>query len=896
MTTEALTIIGDAIRPVFEDVESRTLMSASNLDGHVLTIVGTSGDDQIDVAISDDGSQMWTKVDGHTSDAMLAQSIYEIRIDAGGGDNVIHVDSRIAANAYVTTGSGHDVVHTGRGNDVINTGGGNDVIDSGAGNDKVNAGSGNDKVNGGSGDDYLDGGSGKDSISADGGADKIFGRKGDDKLYGDADDSLDGEGGRNQISKSTSMKIRSDGFVAPKIVSLSIVDADTGETVRGYESLTADTTLDATKLPARYTVIANAEQGVESVYFQTADGKLFHRDNGKEFSLTSQAANGSYTAWQPTAGKTYALNVVANAADDLRGFAGETFSIKLTLKSAAPHGGTGSTGTTGTTGTDTTGASFDAPVIKVEAIDDAAIVGQAFALDATATTIPGHDVEDAHFEWNFGDPAGKHNALPGFNAAHVYDRPGTYTATLTVTGPGGTVSRYSRTVTVAARAMRTIYVAANGNDASEGGSQDRPVRTLGRAAQLITDDTRVVLRRGDTFGVAAGIGVENDNVVIATYGVGASPIVRYEGARVMTPMIRVEGSAKRVAIEGLTFDSIFNTDTNEENMPEAIQLGGTLCSVRGNTFLNVRNGVNGNGNPTGVYIADNTAPSTTGIRGYFCWIEGTQYTIVDNTVVNTTREHVVRVGNATKVTIDYNDFTNLDRRAVDPTDYRKSAINDQRGAYTYVAYNKANGVISVGPLESAAGFAAKDARMKHAVVEGNVVTNADIIVQHGAEYVTIRDNVVYAVDGGTAIYVTGFNALFNRGSSDVVIEHNLAVNLSTGGRFVEVGGAVDGITLTNNTFVAPHLQAGAYGNAAIYDHESTLASFTEIGGNIWPTLDDGKAAYTGRIAIVGDQNDPESYLDAATWNAMPKVGTDHTADSNAAATLSIVAARLMEAA
>ena len=31
------------------------------------------------------------------------------------------------------------------------------------------------------------------------------------------------------------------------------------------------------------------------------------------------------------------------------------------------------------------------------------------------------------YHWNFGDPAGRWNSLTGFNAAHVYDKPGSYT-------------------------------------------------------------------------------------------------------------------------------------------------------------------------------------------------------------------------------------------------------------------------------------------------------------------------------------------------------------------------------------------------------------------------------------------------------------------------------------
>ena len=151
------------------------MMSAAELNGHVLSIVGTSGDDQINVSISDDGSQMWATVNGETSAALAAQSVYEIHVDAGDGNNNVYIDPRIGANARVITGSGRDTIYTGRGNDDISSGGGRDVVDSGAGNDTVYGGTGNDKINGGTGNDRLSGGAGRDSISGDGGLDRLYG-------------------------------------------------------------------------------------------------------------------------------------------------------------------------------------------------------------------------------------------------------------------------------------------------------------------------------------------------------------------------------------------------------------------------------------------------------------------------------------------------------------------------------------------------------------------------------------------------------------------------------------------------------------------------------------------------------------------------------------------------
>ena len=101
--------------------------------------------------------------------------------------------------------------------------------------------------------------------------------------------------------------------------------------------------------------------------------------------------------------------------------------------------------------------------------------------------------------------------------------------------------------------------------------------------------------------------------------------------------------------------------------------------------------------------------------------------------------------------------------------------------------------------------------------------------------------------------------------------------------------------LTGNTYVAPNLLAGAYANAAMYLHESTLSSFTTIDGNVWPTLDDGKSNYRGRVAILGDLNSIDSYLDGGAWNALAKVGTDQVTNVTGSADLAMATAKLKAA-
>ena len=78
--------------------------------------------------------------------------------------------------------------------------------------------------------------------------------------------------------------------------------------------------------------------------------------------------------------------------------------------------------------------------------------------------------------WNFGDPTSQYNTLVGFNAAHAYASPGTYTITLTITTPDGYVGIATKQVTISPDTRPTIYVAANGNDSNNGFSSSTPSR------------------------------------------------------------------------------------------------------------------------------------------------------------------------------------------------------------------------------------------------------------------------------------------------------------------------------------------------------------------------------------------------------------------------------------
>jgi hypothetical protein len=129
----------------------------------------------------------------------------------------------------------------------------------------------------------------------------------------------------------------------------------------------------------------------------------------------------------------------------------------------------------------------------------------AIFVDATATGgLANGDYINASFAWNFDqggvDPNGKHTRTRGFVAAHVYEKPGTYTLSLDVVDRSGAAASTSVSVEIAPFTGTTYYVAAGGSDSAAGTSMAQPPASadyaLGKKAK---PNTRILFRKGDLF-------------------------------------------------------------------------------------------------------------------------------------------------------------------------------------------------------------------------------------------------------------------------------------------------------------------------------------------------------------------------------------------------------------
>src|SRR5687768_3610076 len=134
-------------RATIETLETRALLSVSLNDG-VLTIVGTSGGDNIEVQKRADDNELRVELNGSETEYALGSVNRVVIRGLAGSDRIEYSgrDGRLDIPGSISGGDGNDVLEGGNGADTIAGGGGNDRIQGKGGNDRLNGGAGNDVV------------------------------------------------------------------------------------------------------------------------------------------------------------------------------------------------------------------------------------------------------------------------------------------------------------------------------------------------------------------------------------------------------------------------------------------------------------------------------------------------------------------------------------------------------------------------------------------------------------------------------------------------------------------------------------------------------------------------------------------------------------------------------
>ena len=815
-----------------EPLEDRRLMTATPAGpiafgaGGVLTLSGNmAGGNQLRVDLGGFGQNKVLQADVNgTFQSFAAASVKQIHITGGTGDDYVYVDPRVGTPTSIVTGSGNDVVSGGNGHDTIRTGAGNDTIYvRGTGND-VDAGTGTNSILSAQGDRAVDAG-------------------GNEVRLGGLANSFLYYRNRGAGSATTPTATRTP---APTTQPKATAPKPTAPKPTGTTAPTTPTTPKAsTPTPPKATGTPTPVATPAPIATPVAQ---------------PVAAPVAQPVAQPVASPVQPAVVVA----------GGTPAADLAALSAPINPG----------GTTADGK----PVAVLDLMPGVRQTGLVVNVDGLNSLVGTGTCVSTQYAWDFGDPSGAHDRMTGYNAGHVYDQPGTYTVTLTVTNQDGAVSVAQGQVAVAASTRQQVFVdSVNGSDANAGTTASAPLKTAAAAFAKLGDNTEVLLKAGESFPLAAGISINSSNVLIGRYGTGADPVLMRVAGNTGQAFQTFNG-ADGVTIEHVTFDSpnavALSAAANKTGVC-GVYVRGSNVTVRDCTFLNIDDAVNEAGNPGGTLVADNNAPLVNGLRGYMVWAQGDRGTIVGNTVANSTREHCVRLEYAAEETIEDNTLTNLGRAAAgDSGDIVKGCIEMQQGSYGWIAGNRVTGGdIRIGP-RGATGIYGETATSStdDCVIQDNQLTDTFLFVMPGSHHEMIQNNVILASGGEGAIDMNGTDA-DGRTSSDITIRNNTVVQSGIWGNFLRVQGWVSGVSLYNNLYVAPQLQVAYNGAAAVYVNGADLSCFSRISDNVWPsdTVPAGKWG-AGGVMYVGTQYTADEFVTPASWLRYSEVSGDTLQD------------------
>ena len=886
-------------RAVLETLETRQMLSSVTFDSGHLTITGL-GNKTNAIQLKQVNGRVMTVINGDRSSRQL-EGIKSITITGGDKADYIEVEQKLTVPV---------TIHAKAGDDRVIGGGGNDVIEGGAGNDTIRGGRGADMIYGNAGNDRIYAGDGNDTINGNAGNDRMFGEKQNDLFQSvQRYDKVVGGAGRDSMTIDPANKpetapegnvgnVPTTSGTAVKVIGFSLVDASNGNVVKGYSGLNTGDVLDLSKLPAKLSIIANLDRP-GSVRFDFDGTKMYRMENVAPYALGGDNGFTSYKAMNFTVGE-HALTAhsVVKETGEIISTAGVTFKVVKTSstsqgtdKPASTDGGSNPSTGTGNAGTGTdsdngttvpgvdNNTNANVPEAKIAAISTTVPAGTSIHVDAVTSLMGYGAAHEGQFLWDFGDAGTRYNKLKGFSAAHTYDQPGQYTVTLSVINKAGKLDKAQLTVNVTSAARKVIYVSSDGSDNNTGLTAGSAIKSFAKAASMVGNNTEILFQRGDTFTLSAGMKFRATNVLVGAFGIGDRPVIKWTGERTPTAIFQPLSGSANITFQDMTIDTRFNQDANDASTPLGFSPSGTNITVRRTELLNLMYGANLNTQPDGFMFQDNTAPLETGIRKYLVWVEGEHTTIIGNTCANSTREHVVRGNHLSKLLVMDNDFSNISRRDVDYWDYRKTALNIQSGEWAYLADNKLDGSLQIGPLGKSDGLKHPEQRFYHAILEGNTVINDRIEVNHGANQVTIRHNVIKA-NGYSAIQVDGYDSTFKRGTVDLVLHNNTGYNTGTAGRFIDVTGTVDGFSVLNNMYVAPNLTPGSGRSAGMTVATSNLNSIDSIDGNLW-AIGNNSQSWVGENAVnhLGSSYG-DNFQTIAEWNAQAKVGTDYHQNVN----------------
>jgi len=287
--------------------------------------------------------------------------------------------------------------------------------------------------------------------------------------------------------------------------------------------------------------------------------------------------------------------------------------------------------------------------------------------------------------------------------------------------------------------------------------------------------------------------------------------------------------------------------------------------------------------PSGIIVQDNTAPLLKGLREYFCWVDGNNWSILGNYVANSTRQHVIRGQDTVLkgVLIDGNNLTKT-YPSDDPGEDHKTTINFRIGSYIFISNNVlSDSSVSLSPTIGQDTSLTLD----WVVVQDNYINNTDLVINEIVHHMLVQDNV-FNLSGddsrGQIDIYPGTLSDPNGHITDITITQNTGLNTGTEGVFLWMysQAAPGAITLTNNLYSAPNEQLAVDGSTALLINAPDLSGFAQISGNIWPSpTTSGPYGTTGVVNFVAGYASPNNFLTPAQWDAESNVSNDQFSDA-----------------
>lgn len=489
----------------------------------------------------------------------------------------------------------------------------------------------------------------------------------------------------------------------------------------------------------------------------------------------------------------------------------------------------------------------------------------------------GSEFHDYTFAWDFGDEdAGawsvsgrSKNSAAGPEAAHVFDTPGSYTVTLSVTNQSGGSDAAALTITVEdpdafyAGSKTTCVSSVGSFTGCPAGASQVTTSDFGEALGHATSNTRVLFRRGDSFSGSGSI--SGGPGIIGAFGsiTSAKPQISTTGYAIKS--YASDGwVVMDLALSGSTTDSAWSARrTNSNVLLYRVDVSGFYIGFSyGASILDWYNANHGENNTVhdGIFIVDGSygGSGNAGIYGV-----ASHMAIMGNRIGPVSGGHNIRIGHSDAGVIQHNHVFEQGTRthllklhggAFDET----TGLTAQKYTERIVISGNTFGPgttdwdVAVGPQNSGS-----DERVRDMIIEQNVFvsgSDARSLLLLWASECRVRNNI-FKMDRGNGKGLTAVG-IGRRGvepspSGNEVHSNTFYSNDTGDGEYTAIGSSYS-TAAKNNLMYAPNMLETSMGiasaaNANVISSSNPFVANTPVNPQDFTPKTGGPAVDTGQF-------------------------------------------------